>query len=243
MNTKSDTLAERLLNMAHGYLDPDRSAYREAADRIESLERQLSESAKNYTHPENVHRNPENLCIEVPPLPEPALTKWYGASSESYEEPMFDIDQMREYGQACAISVQAAVANQTQSNGAAKATGTEEGLGAIDCREEFEQHFGGTFEYDTIADGWGRKKYRHPHVESIYYGFQSGRASIAATRGQAQEVVIRLTAKQAEKLSDSLEDYQDCGPCGEGWASAELHELREIAYSATQTHEAQQEKK
>lgn len=34
---------------------------------------------------------------ELPKLPKPELTSWYGPSSELYEEPMFDADQMRSY--------------------------------------------------------------------------------------------------------------------------------------------------
>lgn len=45
-------------------------------------------------------------------------------------------------------------------------------------------------------------------------------------------IIIKLTKKQAEKLSDVLSYAQDEGPSPEGWASNELEELREIVDNA-----------
>ena len=41
-------------------------------------------------------------------------------------------------------------------------------------------------------------------------------------------IIIVLSEKQAENLSNILWDTQDEGPVGEGWASDELEELRGI---------------
>lgn len=46
------------------------------------------------------------------------------------------------------------------------------------------------------------------------------------------KIIITLTPEQAEKLADILSDYQDEGPRGSGWASAELDELRGIVEEA-----------
>lgn len=45
-------------------------------------------------------------------------------------------------------------------------------------------------------------------------------------------VVLELTKKQANKLSDVLWDTSDEGPEHEGWASDELSELRSIVDAA-----------
>lgn len=42
------------------------------------------------------------------------------------------------------------------------------------------------------------------------------------------DIIIKLTKDQAKKLLDVLYDTQDEGPLGEGWASNELEELRDI---------------
>lgn len=41
------------------------------------------------------------------------------------------------------------------------------------------------------------------------------------------EIVIRLTAKEAAKLEDILDSVQDEGPPGEGWRSDEFQSLEE----------------
>lgn len=41
-------------------------------------------------------------------------------------------------------------------------------------------------------------------------------------------IAIYLTRQQYAKLSDILDDAQDEGPAGHGWASEELRELQEI---------------
>ena len=45
-------------------------------------------------------------------------------------------------------------------------------------------------------------------------------------------VDIRLTKEQAEKLAECLQDHQDEGPTGYGWASEELSLLRAIVDAA-----------
>jgi hypothetical protein len=54
----------------------------------------------------------------------------------------------------------------------------------------------------------------------------------AKIRSVTVEIIIKLTKEQAEKLSEVLWDTQDEGPCGEGWASDELSELRGIVDAA-----------
>lgn len=43
---------------------------------------------------------------------------------------------------------------------------------------------------------------------------------------ESNYVSVRMTRKQLEKLVDVLNETQDEGPFGEGWASPELSELR-----------------
>ena len=45
-------------------------------------------------------------------------------------------------------------------------------------------------------------------------------------------VEIKLTKDQADKLAECLQDHQDDGPSGYGWASKELSELRGIVDAA-----------
>lgn len=45
-------------------------------------------------------------------------------------------------------------------------------------------------------------------------------------------VRLVLTHEQAEALSEALNEYQDRGPQGEGWASKGLQELRSLVEDA-----------
>ena len=46
---------------------------------------------------------------------------------------------------------------------------------------------------------------------------------------------IELTLKQVEKLELALEEFTDCGPCDEGWASDEFDKVRCIVFEAIET--------
>lgn len=49
---------------------------------------------------------------------------------------------------------------------------------------------------------------------------------------ESNYVSVRMTRKQLEKLVDVLDETQDDGPCGAGWASSALSELRCLFGSA-----------
>jgi hypothetical protein len=45
-------------------------------------------------------------------------------------------------------------------------------------RRDFEKTFS-HMELDKIKDAWGKEKYKHEHIESIWYGWQAARQSIS----------------------------------------------------------------
>ena len=62
----------------------------------------------------------------------------------------------------------------------------------------------------------------------------SGETTCAYTwqRKEMKKVIIELTPEQSENLEYILWRTQDEGPDGEGWASDELQELRDIVEEA-----------
>lgn len=49
-------------------------------------------------------------------------------------------------------------------------------------------------------------------------------------------IQLDMTPEQWEKLEEAVQDYQDCGPPPDGWASPELQEVRRIVSEARSNH-------
>jgi hypothetical protein len=74
-------------------------------------------------------------------------------------------------------------------------------------RSEFETKFS-HMDLDKVKDAWGKEKYKHEHIESIWYGWQAARQSnqsnvpVAKPAEFSEEDVIALIGSQFESYDE-----------------------------------------